>query len=60
MIQLRSADGMNMNVLVRRLLKDKMVVPKSAIIKRQNSDILFVVSKGEAIWKYVKVGEEND
>ena len=52
-------DGMNMNVLVRRLLKDKMVVPKSAIIKRQNSDILFVVSNGEAIWKYVKVGEEN-
>jgi membrane fusion protein, multidrug efflux system len=36
-------EGMNVEVLVRKELIDKLVVPKSAVVLRQNQEVLFQI-----------------
>jgi membrane fusion protein, multidrug efflux system len=52
-------EGMNMKVRVRTMVPDKLVVPKSAVLIRQNKDVLFKYSNGKAIWTYVIKELEN-
>ncbi|TKG94574.1 efflux RND transporter periplasmic adaptor subunit [Puteibacter caeruleilacunae] len=53
-------EGMNVKVLVENEIKDVLVVPKSAIVLRQNYEVLFKC-KGDTLawWTYVKTGYEN-
>jgi membrane fusion protein, multidrug efflux system len=53
-------DGMNVKVLVEKEIPDQLVVPKSAVVLRDNQEVLFKCTKDSiAFWVYVKTGFEN-
>ena len=52
-------DGMNVSILAKRQIADKLIVPKTAVLPRQGRKVVFVYENGRAIWKYVETGFEN-
>ena len=53
-------DGMNVKVLVEKEIPDQLVVPKSAVVLRDNQEVLFKCTKDSiAFWVYVKTTLEN-
>ncbi|GET35096.1 cation efflux system protein [Prolixibacter bellariivorans] len=52
-------EGMNVKVLVEKEIPNQLVVPKSAVVLRQNQEVLFKYTKGKAFWTYVKTVAEN-
>lgn len=52
-------DGMNLSVHVEEELEGQLVVPKSAVVDRENRLIVFVHEDGKANWRYVQTGLEN-
>lgn len=52
-------DGMNVRIMVERDFGDMLVVPKSAVVIRDNMDVLFKYSGGKARWTYVNVLMSN-
>lgn len=52
-------DGMNVKVVIRKPVPDRLVVPKEALVIRQGKDVIFVRQDSLAIWKYVTVEFEN-
>jgi membrane fusion protein (multidrug efflux system) len=52
-------EGMNVRVLVEKDVPKQYVVPKSAVVLRDNWEVLFKVNNGKAYWNYVKVVYEN-
>ena len=52
-------DGMNVNIILKRPIEHKLIVPKSAVLPRQGKKVVFVHENGKAIWKYVTTGVEN-
>ena len=53
--------GMNVKVIVENLTKNRLVVPKGAVVMRDNFDVLFRfnASSGRAMWTYVDVVMSN-
>jgi RND family efflux transporter MFP subunit len=52
-------DGMNVKVLIKSTIPKQLVVPKSAVLLRQNKEVLFRYKSGIAYWTYVKTTNEN-
>ena len=53
-------EGMNVKVLVENLIKNQLVVPKSAVVMRDNFEVLFRYDgNGKAMWTYVNVVFSN-
>ncbi len=53
-------DGMNVKVTVERLLPGQLVVPRSAVVIRDNLDVLFTCTDdGKARWTYVNILYSN-
>ncbi len=52
-------DGMNVKLLVEKELPGKLVVPKSAVVMRDNQQVLFRYSDGHAQWTYVHTIMDN-
>ncbi|WP_051935756.1 efflux RND transporter periplasmic adaptor subunit [Salegentibacter sp. Hel_I_6] len=52
-------EGMNVKVRIQKAISDKLVVPKSAVILRQNQEVLFKYFSGKAFWTYVQTTGEN-
>lgn len=53
-------EGMNVKVLVEKEIPGQMVVPKSAVVLRQNQEVLFkCVRDSIAFWTYVQTIAEN-
>ncbi len=52
-------DGMNVSLLIKRDIENKLIIPKSAVLARQGKKVVFVYKDGKAIWKYVTTGYEN-
>ena len=52
-------DGMNVKVLVKNQQPNCIIIPKSALLYRQNRKVAFVHEEGIAKWVYIEVGEEN-
>jgi membrane fusion protein (multidrug efflux system) len=52
-------EGMNVNIRIEKGVPNQFVIPKSAIVLRQNQEVLFKVLKGRAYWNYVKTTNEN-
>lgn len=48
-------DGMNVKVLVEKDVPDQLVVPRSAVVIRDNLNVLFRLRDGKAQWTYVNV-----
>jgi multidrug efflux pump subunit AcrA (membrane-fusion protein) len=55
----RLIDGMNVKVIIRKPVANRLVVPKEALVIRQGKDVIFVRQDSLAIWKYVTVEFEN-
>jgi RND family efflux transporter MFP subunit len=55
----RLIDGMNVKVVIRKPVPNRLVVPKEALVIRQGKDVIFVRQDSLAIWKYVTVEFEN-
>ena len=55
----RLIDGMNVRVVIRKPVPNRLVVPKEALVIRQGKDVIFVRQDTLAIWKYVTVEFEN-
>lgn len=52
-------EGMNVKVLIEKKIPDQLVVPKQAIVLRQNQEVLFKYTNGLAYWIYVQTLHEN-
>ncbi len=52
-------EGMNVKVLVEKEVPGQMVVPKAAVVLRQNQEVLFKYTHGIAFWTYVQTQAEN-
>lgn len=52
-------EGMNIRVVMLQKLNNQLVVPKSALLLRQNKQVVFTYKDGKALWNYVKTGQEN-
>lgn len=55
----RLIDGMNVRVSVQRAVPGMLVVPKSAVVIRDNQYVLFKYSSGHAGWTYVNILDSN-
>lgn len=52
-------DGMNVKVTVEKTLPDQFAVPKSAVVIRDNLEVVFRYNNGRSEWVYVRVLNEN-
>lgn len=53
-------DGMNVKVIVERMMPGQLVVPRSAVVVRDNLDVLFTYTDdGVAHWTYVNIIRSN-
>lgn len=52
-------DGMNVKVVVERTAGRRLVVPKNAVVIRDNENVLFRYKDGKSLWTYVHVLESN-
>lgn len=51
--------GMNARVLLKNAIPDCLIIPKEAVLYRQNRQVVFVYKEGKAIWTYVTTSHEN-
>jgi RND family efflux transporter MFP subunit len=52
-------DGMNIRIYVESEMPGQLVVPKSAVVLRDNLEVLFRYSKNRSKWTYVHTLREN-
>ncbi len=52
-------EGMNVKVFIEKEIPDQYVVPKEAVVLRDNQEVLFLARKGKAYWTYVQTTNEN-
>ncbi|QHI38415.1 Multidrug resistance protein MdtA [Kordia antarctica] len=52
-------DGMNVKIILNRVVKDIVVIPKEALVLRSNKEVVFTLENGVAKWNYVAVKDEN-
>lgn len=55
----RMLDGMNVKVIVERALPGQLVVPKKAVVIRDNLEVLFRYNNGKSDWVYVNTLKAN-
>lgn len=53
-------EGMNVKVSIKKAVPGQLVVPKQAVVLRQNREVLFRYTGGIAYWTYVNVSDENE
>ncbi len=52
-------DGMNVRVRVQRATDRQLMIPKSALVLRNNRKVVFTSKEGRAQWVYVQTSLEN-
>jgi HlyD family secretion protein len=53
--------GMFVNVKIEiEKLKNRILIPKEALLVRDNRELVFVVEDGLAKWRYVETGKQNE
>jgi len=53
-------DGMNVNLHIRNRVPEQLVIPKSALVLRQNREVVFTLRNDSvAWWNYVTTSQEN-
>lgn len=55
----RLMDGMNARVRLKNAVPQSLIIPKEAVLYRQNRQVVFVHQDGKAMWTYVETGHEN-
>jgi len=54
------AIGSKVNVSINNSLGKLISIPKEALVKRSNKDVVFTYSKGYSKWNYIDIVAEND
>ena len=58
--QIPLMDGMHVKVFVQQPVQNQLVIPKSALLLRQNKEVVFTLKNDTiAMWNYVQTGHEN-
>lgn len=52
-------DGMNVKIILENRVPDQLVVPKSAVVIRDNLEVMFRYVAGRSLWTYVHVLMSN-
>ncbi|GAA4273812.1 efflux RND transporter periplasmic adaptor subunit [Aquimarina gracilis] len=52
-------DGMNVNIIIKKVIPNKLYVPKESVVLRDNKKVVFTYKEGKAIWNYVETSLEN-
>jgi len=52
-------EGMNARVVIEEKIYNSLVIPKSALVLRNNKEVVFTYKSGKAYWNYVKTSAEN-
>lgn len=52
-------EGMNIRVRVQRSAGKQLIVPKGALVLRNNRKVVFTTKNNQALWNYVQTGLEN-
>ncbi|MEM6717944.1 MAG: efflux RND transporter periplasmic adaptor subunit [Bacteroidota bacterium] len=52
-------DGMNVNVTIKKVVPNKLFVPKESVVLRDNKKVVFTYKNEKAIWNYVETSFEN-
>lgn len=52
-------DGMSVRVIVKNAIPGKLYIPKTAVVQRQDREIVFTYENGHARWNYVETGLQN-
>ena len=52
-------EGMNIRVRVQRVAGKQLIVPKEALVLRNNRKVVFTAKNSQALWNYVETGLEN-
>lgn len=52
-------DGMNVKIFIENNISNQLIVPRSAVVIRDNLQVLFKYSKGKALWTYIHTVMEN-
>jgi len=52
-------EGMNVKIFIESVVHGQLVVPKEAVVLRQNQEVLFKIVDKKAYWTYVKTLNEN-
>ena len=52
-------EGMNVKIFIKKDIPDQFVVPKSAVVLRDNQEVLFTVKNGKTYWTYIVTTLEN-
>lgn len=55
----RLLDGMNIKIIIENNVPDQLVVPKNAVVIRDNMNVLFRYVDGKSLWTYVNVLMSN-
>ncbi len=55
----RLLDGMNIKIIIENSVPDQLVVPKNAVVIRDNMNVLFRYVDGKSLWTYVNVLMSN-
>jgi RND family efflux transporter, MFP subunit len=52
-------EGMNVRVLIQQTMDKQLVIPKEALVLRNNRQVVFTLKNNQANWVYVETGLEN-
>ena len=53
-------DGQNIQVeVVKNKYQDRVIIPRDALLNRNNRDLVFIIINGIAQWRYVDIGKSN-
>lgn len=52
-------DGMNVNITIKKVVSNKLFVPKESVVLRDNKKVVFTYKNGKAFWNYVETSFEN-
>ncbi|WP_345004368.1 efflux RND transporter periplasmic adaptor subunit [Snuella lapsa] len=52
-------EGMNVKVFIQKEVPNQFVVPKAAVVLRQNQEVLFTIKSGKTYWTYLQTTNEN-
>lgn len=56
----RLLSGMNVRVIIEKKFQAQTVVPRAAVLRRGDRNVVFTYVDGLAKWNYVEIGEENE
>ena len=52
-------DGMHVKVVLNKPLENVIVIPREAVVIRENKEVVFTSYNGKAQWNYVEILDEN-